>query len=119
MDLANIVQERGKLDVASTCRIEPECLSYGQREFDHFATMDSGVRVDRVNKVAEKESGPAVGRTQSERLLEPLATLASKQREQAHKRERDQDEADTSKGRRSDYKPDARETGICHVEPDH
>ena len=76
-DLADVVQQRGELEVAPVARVEPEGVADGQGERDDaVAVLAAGVGVVGLEQVAHEQRGAAVGVRERERLVDVRAPLA-------------------------------------------
>jgi hypothetical protein len=84
-DLADVVQQRGELEVAAVARVEAEGSPTAQRERDDaVAVLAAGVGVVGLEQVAHQQRGAAIGVRQRERLVDARAPLAREEGEQPH-----------------------------------
>ena len=93
-DLADVVQERGELEVAPPLGAQAEPVRHVEGQRDDAAAVLAGVAVVGLDDVAEHQGGAAVGVAQLERALQAPATLVGEhgeETEQRHDRERAED----------------------------
>ena len=91
-DLADVVQQRGELEVAPVARVEAEGVADRERERDDaVAVLAAGVGVVGLEQVAHQQRGAAVGVRERERVVDARAPLAREEGEQAHERQHERD----------------------------
>ena len=114
-DLADVVEERGELQVAPPLVAQPELLSDGKRKLDHVSGVLAGVVIVALDDVAEHERGPAVGAVELEQSAQAVTALVREDREQAEHRHEVQDLGRGVMKVLSDHESDARQRRVDRV----
>ena len=118
-DLADVVQQRGELEVAPAASIELEGVADRKRERDDaVAVLTAGVGVVGLEQVAHEQSGAAVGVRERERLVDVRAPLAREECEQAHDRQHERHCERLALARHAGEDADRGERGVDREHPD-
>ena len=89
LHLADVVEERGELDVLPGARREAEPLPDRDHELDDVAAVAARVRVVRLDHLAEQHRGAAIRVRELERVVEAPLPLLGEHLEQEDEREHD------------------------------
>ena len=83
-DLADVVKQRGDLELLARAVAEPQLVGDRGRELDHRAAVVRGVVVLGLHDVGEHHDRPAVRLVELERRGDPIAPFGGEDPEQPH-----------------------------------
>jgi len=124
--LADVVQQRGELEVAALDRAEAHLVADAQHQRDDApGVLAARVGVLGLERLAHQQRGPAVGLRERDGVLDPALALARQHRQQPDERQRRQQRPRLVEGDDRDHEADRRERavdgerdrGLAHAEP--
>ena len=119
-DLPDVVEERRELGVAPELRAELEPVADGEHEIDDVTAVAPGVGVVCFDDVAQQERRPAIRVPELHRVVDPSASLACEEPDQAEQRQREQEGVRTIGVRRiGDDEPERGERQVDEVRQSH